>query len=111
MTPDEELILIFGALHFVALALGVMLFVMFLRADESDPWEPPEDDEPGGGGNDRSSTGPPKTSPSGGLPLPDAVPARIRLRGHGSLRDAHRRPGRQRPAHEPDRGPRRPVRR
>ncbi len=110
MTPDEELILIFGALHFVALALGVMLFVLFLRTDESEQWEPPEDDEPGGGGNDRSSTGPPKSSPSGGLPLPDAAPSPVRLRGHGSLRDAHRRPGRRRPAHAPGRERRRVAR-
>ena len=33
MSPDEELMLIFGALHLVALAFGVLLFVLFLRSD------------------------------------------------------------------------------
>jgi hypothetical protein len=103
MTPQEELILIFGALHLVALALGAILFVMFLRA-EDEPAGPSEEDEPGGGGNDRVSGGPPARSPSGGLPLPTAEPARVRLRGHEKLRDAHRRPER-RPAREPVRTP------
>jgi hypothetical protein len=103
MTPDEELILIFGALHVVALGLGAVLFVMFLRS-EDEAAEPPEDDEPGGGGNDRVSDRPPAHSPSGGLPLPTAEPARVRLRGHEKLRDARRRPER-RPAREPVRTP------
>ena len=33
MTPDEELMVIFGALHLVALVLGLALFVMFLRSE------------------------------------------------------------------------------
>ena len=44
MSPDEELMLIFGALHLVALALGVLLFVLFLRSDTGDG-----DEEPRGG--------------------------------------------------------------
>jgi hypothetical protein len=95
MTPDEELMLIFGALHLVALALGIVLFVMFLRSEAGSDYKPPEDDEGGGGGNDRIS-GRPKTSPSGGLPLPDAEPSPVRLRSHEKLRDAHRRPDRRR---------------
>src|SRR3954462_6822107 len=80
MSPDEELMLIFGSLHLVALALGALLFVMFLRSDGSGGTEPPEEDEGGGGGSDRISDTP-KTSPSGGIPLPDAEPAPVRLRG------------------------------
>ena len=45
MTPDEELMVIFGALHVIALALGVVLFMMFLRSDSTSSWKPPEDDE------------------------------------------------------------------
>jgi hypothetical protein len=103
MTSAEELILIFGALHLLALALGAVLFVMFLRAEDK-PAGPSEDDEPGGGGNDRVSGGPPAHSPSGGLPLPTAEPARVRLRGHEKLRDVRPRPVR-RPAREPTRTP------
>jgi hypothetical protein len=107
MSPEEELMVIFGALHLVALALGVVLFVMFLRSESGSGNRPPEDDEGGGGGNDRVSDRP-KTSPSGGIPLPDADPAPFRVRSHdrpGSLRE---RPARRRVA-EPARPGRRRV--
>jgi hypothetical protein len=93
MTPDEELMVIFGALHLVALALGIVLFVMFLRSESGYGRRPPEDDDGGGGGNDRLGDGP-KTSPSGGIPLPDADAAPYRLRGHERLADL--RPRRER---------------
>ena len=48
MSPDSELLVIFGVLHFVALALGGVLFVMFLRSDGASSW--PQDDEDDGGG-------------------------------------------------------------
>ena len=98
--------LIFGALHLVALALGVLLFVMFLRSDTTDGGEGPEEDEGGGGGGSDRISGTPKTSPSGGLPLPDAEPAPVRLRGHERLADLRHRPDRRRVV-EPDRAPRR----
>jgi len=99
MTPDEELMVIFGALHVVALVLGVVLFMMFLRSDTTSSWKPPEDEEGGGGGgNDRLPTSKPKPRPTGGVPLPDADPPRARLRDHSKLRDAYARPLR-RPAH------------
>jgi hypothetical protein len=96
MSSDEELVLIFGALHLVALALGVLLFVMFLRSDTADGRQEPEDDEGGGGGSDRIQRGP-KTSPSGGLP---------RMRGPGRLADLLPPRERRRVA-EPARAPRR----
>ena len=83
MSPDEELIVIFGALHLIALALGAILFVMFLRAETADGVPPPDDDEGGGGGgNDRISPSP-QSPPSGGIPMLDAEPSRTRLRTHG----------------------------
>jgi hypothetical protein len=93
VTPDEELMVIFGALHLVALVLGVVLFVMFLRSEDGSGRRPPDEDDGGGGGNDRIGDGP-KTSPSGGIPLPDAEPAPFRLRGHERLADL--RPKRER---------------
>jgi hypothetical protein len=97
MTPDEELMLIFGTLHLVALALGIVLFVLFLRSEAGPDHSSGDDDEPGGGGNDRRPPDlRPKTSPSGGIPLPDAEPARVRLRTHETLRDARGRPERRR---------------
>jgi hypothetical protein len=93
MTPDEELMVIFGALHLVALVLGAVLFVMFLRSEAGPGRRPPEEDDGGGGGNDRLSPGP-NSSPSGGIPLPDAVQSSVRLRGPGRL--SRLRPRRER---------------
>jgi hypothetical protein len=107
MSPDEELMVIFGALHLVALVLGVVLFVMFLRSEAGSGRRPPEDDDGGGGGNDRLGGGP-KTSPSGGIPLPDAVQPRFRLRGHERLADLRPRHERRRVV-EPARPGRRRV--
>jgi hypothetical protein len=89
MSPDDELMLIFGILHLVALLLGVVLFAMFLSSDSGSDRNPPEDDD-SGGGNDRLGDRRPKSSPSGGIPLPDAEPSPVRLRGHGRLADAYR---------------------
>ena len=107
MTPDEELMVIFGALHLVALVLGAVLFVMFLRSEAGPGRRPPEEDDGGGGGNDRLSPGP-TTSPSGGIPLPDAVQSSVRLRGPGRLSDLRPRRERRRVA-EPARPGRRRV--
>jgi hypothetical protein len=112
VTPDAQLLVIFGALHLVALSLGGVLFVMFLRSDTAASSLPPDDDDSdGGGGNDRISDKP-KTSPSGGIPLPDAVPARVRLRtGHDRLVDpARRTPARRRVSDPARERPRVPVR-
>src|SRR3954451_24837332 len=73
MSSDEQLMLIFGTLHLVALGLGALLFVMFLRSDGSKGTEPPEENEGGGGGSDRISDTP-KTSPSGRRPRRAASP-------------------------------------
>ena len=36
MSPDAELMLIFGVLHLIAIALGALLFVMFLRSETTE---------------------------------------------------------------------------
>ena len=91
MSPDAELLVIFGVLHLVALVLGGALFLMFLRSDGASTWTPDDEDDSGGGGNDRVSDKP-KTSPSGGIPLPFAVQSDKRLRsGHDKLADPSRR--------------------
>ena len=100
MSPDAELMVIFGALHVVALVLGGVLFYMFLRSDTTAPWQPPDDDEGGGGGGNDRLPSRPKPRPTGGVPLPDAEQASHRLRGPGTLRSAYLRPAR-RPAHAP----------
>jgi hypothetical protein len=101
MSPDAELLVIFGVLHLVALVLGGALFLMFLRSDGASNWSPDDEDDSGGGGNDRVSDKP-KTSPSGGIPLPHAVPSDRRLRsGHDKLADPGRRRVRTRTPSEP----------
>src|SRR4051794_6089146 len=96
MSPDEELMVIFGGLHLVALALGVLLFVLFLRSDTIEGRDGGDEDEGGGGGGSDRISDRPKVSPSGGIPLPDAEPAPVRLRGHERLSDLRPRPDRRR---------------
>jgi hypothetical protein len=109
MSPDTELLVIFGVLHLVALVLGGALFLFFLRSDKPSPWSSDDEDDSGGGGNDRVSDKP-KTSPSGGIPLPFAVQSDTRLRGaHDKLADPGRRRVRTRRTLEPARPARRRI--
>jgi hypothetical protein len=80
---------------------------MFLRSGDGHRRKPPEDDDTnGGGGNDRVQGRPPTSSPSGGIPLPDAEQAPLRVRSHD--RPAWSRADRRRVL-EPDRPTRRRV--
>jgi hypothetical protein len=110
MSPDAELLVIFGVLHLVALVLGGALFLMFMRSDGASSWSPDDEDDGGGGGNDRVSDKP-KTSPSGGIPLPTSEQSDKRLRsGHDKLADPGRRRVRTRKPLEPARPVRRRIR-
>jgi hypothetical protein len=101
MSPDAELLVIFGVLHLAALVLGGALFLMFLRSDGASSGFGDDEDDSGGGGNDRI-TDKPKTSPSGGIPLPFAVQSDTRLRTrHDKLVDPGRRRVRTRNPSEP----------
>jgi hypothetical protein len=105
MASDAELILLFAALHLIGLGVLTALLVLFLRSDTARAWYPPDEgDDGGGGGNDRPGPRAPSGPKGGGLPLPDAAPARFRLRDHTRLRDLLPRPAR-RPAREPRRAP------
>ncbi len=104
MSGDTELVLLFGALHALGLVFALGLLVMFLRSDTVQPWTPPHgegDDSGGDGGGGRPPTPRPRgDGPRGGIPLPSAVQARIRLRAPATLREL--RPARERrPAHAP----------
>jgi len=109
VAPDDGLIVIFASLHLAALILGGVLFALFLRSDAKTSHDPDDEEEGGGGGNDRLG-GSPKTSPSGGIPLPDAEPADIRLRGPGRLSDLRPKRTRREPVHPAPSRPRVPVR-
>ena len=89
------LLLTFG----VHVAGAVVLVSLILRNSDLDwrSWWPQDDDDGG------SPPPEPPPAPSGGgdgLPLPDAAPARSRLREPGRLGEAYPRPAR-RPAHTP----------
>jgi hypothetical protein len=105
MERDAELILIFGALHIVVLALATMLLLMSFRQGTDDDLGP---DDGGGGGGPELQPAAPRRPSGGGVPLPDAVPARVRLREPARLGDLVGAPPR-RPAREP-RPARTPIR-
>lgn len=104
MPADQELVLIFGALHLMALVFGGLLLMMFFRSEALPGWRPPEDDGGGGGGGEDPPAGPHPSGP----PLEHSDPARARLRDHGRLADRHPFPVR-RPEHAPPRRERDPA--
>ena len=77
--------------------------VLYPDAGEPPP-ERPDGDDGGGPGPEPDPVRPPDT-PRGGIPLPDAEPARIRLRDHD--RPPLVPPRQRRPAREPAPAPRR----
>jgi hypothetical protein len=101
MGEETLVVVVFGSLHLLGLGLGMVLLLPLLREERVAPWAPPQEDDDGrGGGNDRILPRPPRGPSSGGLPLPDAVPARVRVRSGERLADLL--PGRERrPAHAP----------
>jgi hypothetical protein len=104
VTADPELIALFGGLHVIGLALVAFLLLMVFRAETVRPWRPPDDGSDNGGGNDRVPPDRSNQPGGGGLPLPDAEPARMRLRDHRRLSERLPKPAR-RPAREPRRAP------
>ena len=84
----------------------VVAFIGLMLFRHSGPRQGPSDPGPGDGwGNGPRPPEPPRPDrPRGGIPLDDATPARVRLRGQGRLAD--KLPMRaRRPAREPDRAP------
>ena len=63
MPADQELILIFGALHLMALVFGGLLLTMFFRSETRQAWRPPEEDDRG-----RGEGGPPSDAHTFRLP-------------------------------------------
>lgn len=103
---DAKLVLLMAALHLVGLVFVAVLLIMFLRSDTTSGYRPPEDPNGGGGGNDRVTPRDLKGPPGDGVPLPDATPARVRLRDHSRCSEHLPRPHRRR-SDEPERAPQR----
>jgi|SRR5579884_3059519 hypothetical protein len=99
MSGDVELMLMIAGMHLLGL---IGAFALLLPALRGGPDIPPHTDRDS---DDGWGHGPPKQPtpfdlPTGGLPLPDAAPARVRLRDHRRLADLLPRRER-RPAREP----------
>ena len=109
MSGDVELMLMIAGMHLLGLVCAAALLLPALRGGPDLPPRPDRDSDDGWGhGPPRHPT--PSDAPPGGLPLPDATPARFRLRDHRRLSELIP-PRERRPAHEPSREPvREPVR-
>ena len=105
MSGDAQLMLMIAGMHFLGLVCAAVLILPALR--DSPEFPPPQSDPGSDGGWGRGPDRPPAPQDSpkgGGIPLPDAEQARIRLRDHRKLPE--RIPKRERrPVREPDRTP------
>jgi hypothetical protein len=102
MADETLLVALLGGLHLLGFGFAALLLLPCLR-DERLPRpvvQSEDEDDGGGGGNDRVTPAPPRGPGPGGIPLPDALPARVRLRDGRRLADLLPRVER-RPAHAP----------
>lgn len=106
MGEETVLFVVFGGLHLVGFCFAALLLAPCLRDEPVVSWRRDEEDEGGGGGSDRLGPQAPPGPRPGGIPLPDAAPARVRLREPARLADLLPATPR-RPAHpaEPAREP------
>ena len=102
MGGETQLMVLIAGLHFLGVACVALLMLPALR-DRGSTWGTDSGSDDGWGRGPGRPPEPP-TPPSGGIPLPDAAPARIRLRDHRRLAD-YQSPRERRPAREPDRVP------
>jgi hypothetical protein len=104
MAGEAQLWLMIAGIHLLGLGCVIVLMIPALRGGYDLPPRPPDGGPDDGWGNKPRRPHEPRDRPSGGLPLADSNPSRIRLRDHVRLAD--RLPARERrPAREPDRQP------
>jgi hypothetical protein len=104
MSGVDQLLLWMAGVHLIGLACVAGLMIPALREPPDPPEHPQDDGSDDGWGNNPRRPRTPNDVPGGGLPLPDALPARVRLRDHRRLRD-HLPRRERRPAREPARRP------
>jgi hypothetical protein len=102
MADETLLVALLGGLHLLGFGFAALLLLPCLHDEQLDRAAPAGegDDDGRGGGNDRLPPAPPRGPRTGGLPLPDAAPARVRLREERRLADVVP-PVERRPAHAP----------
>jgi len=108
MGDETLLVALLGGLHLLGFGFAAVLLLPLLRDERIVPIARGEDEDEGGGGNDRVLPRPRPGPRGGGIPLPDAVPARVRLREPARLADLLPPPQRRRehaPAPTPTRTP------
>ncbi|MBS1868148.1 MAG: hypothetical protein JSS99_00620 [Actinobacteria bacterium] len=108
MGDETLLVALLGGLHLLGFGFAAVLLLPLLRDERIVPARRGEDEDEGGGGNDRVGPTPRPGPRGGGIPLPDAVPARVRLREPARLADLLPAPRRRRehaPAPLPTRTP------
>jgi hypothetical protein len=103
MGDETLLVALLGGLHLLGFAFAAMMLLPLMRDERIAPYPQrgEEEDDGGGGGNDRLGPAPSRGPRGGGLPLPDAVPARVRLREPARLADLLPSPMRRRREHAP----------
>lgn len=104
MTEGVQLILWIAGVHLLGLVCVAVLLLPALRDESATPrWDGEGEGDEGWGRGPKVPPSRPEP-PRGGIPLPDAMPASVRLREHGRL--GERLPSRdRRPLHEPARAP------
>ncbi len=104
MSGDTQLMLMIAGVHLLAMACVALLMIPAMRDGEWAATSRPDTDSDEGWG--RGPKRPPSKPepPRGGIPLPHAQPARVRLRDHRRLAEGMPRRER-RPAREPERAP------
>jgi hypothetical protein len=103
MTDGVQLMLWIAGVHIIGLVCVAVLMFPALKHNPIGPDRPENEGEDGWGRGPKTPPSKP-TPPRGGIPLSDAVPARVRLREHGRLAERLPRHDR-RPAREPARRP------
>jgi hypothetical protein len=104
MSSGAELMLMVAGMHLLGLVCAAALILPALRNGPQLPPRPDTGSDDDGGHGPRRPPTRPEDAPQGGLPLPDAVPALVRLRDHRRLGDLLP-PRERRPAREPGREP------
>ncbi len=106
MSGDTQLVLWIAGVHLLGLLAVAVLLLPALRDAPAPPGKRGDSDGDDGWGRGPTPPPDPPAPPSGGIPLTDADPARVRLREPGRLAD--RIPSRpRRPVHDP--APARPA--
>jgi hypothetical protein len=104
MSGEAQLMLWIAGVHLLGLGCVAVLLIPVLRDNPVVPDRRSEGEGDDGWGRGPKRPPSPPEPPRGGIPLADAVPARVRLREHGRLTE--RQPHRERrPAREPARRP------